>query len=89
MLAPTVSGGAYGIDYNSEASTFAPEKHLVSAIWNWGPYYVEVIKQVRAGTWRSADDWWPIGTGIVGLSPLVHNQSAFSEMDRWASCGHP
>jgi basic membrane protein A and related proteins len=60
--------GAYGVGYNSDAGRFAPEKHLVSAIWNWGPYYVEAIKQVRAGTWRSSDEWWPIGTGIVALS---------------------
>jgi basic membrane protein A and related proteins len=35
-----------------------------------GPYYVEAVKQVRAGTWKSTDQWWPISTGIVGLSPL-------------------
>jgi basic membrane protein A and related proteins len=62
--------GAYGVGYNSDASKFAPEKHLVSAIWNWGPYYVEAVKQVHAGTWRSTEEWWPIGTGIVDLSPL-------------------
>jgi basic membrane protein A len=60
--------GAYGVGYNSDASKFAPSKHLVSALWNWGPYYVEAMKQVRAGTWKSTDEWWPIGTGIVGLS---------------------
>ncbi|RMF91239.1 MAG: BMP family ABC transporter substrate-binding protein [Nitrospinota bacterium] len=61
--------GAYGIGYNSDASKFAPQKHLVSAVWNWGPYYVQVVKQVQAGTWRSEDVWWPIGKGMVGLSP--------------------
>jgi basic membrane protein A and related proteins len=34
-----------------------------------GRYYVETVKGVRAGSWKSTDDWWPIGTGIVGLSP--------------------
>jgi basic membrane protein A and related proteins len=62
--------GAYGVGYNSDASKFAPAKHLVSAVWHWGPYYVETLKQVRAGGWKSADDWWPIGSGIVGLSSL-------------------
>ena len=61
--------GAYGVGYNSDASKFAPEKHLVSKVWDWGPYYVDTVKRVRAGTWKSTDDWWPIGTGIVGLSP--------------------
>ena len=62
--------GAYGVGFNADASKFAPEEHLASAIWNWGPYYVAAIKQVRAGTWKSTDEWWPIGTGIVGLSPF-------------------
>src|SRR5919108_1486670 len=62
--------GAYGVGFNADASKFAPAKHLVSAIWNWGPYYVEAVKQVRAGAWKSRDDWWPIGTGIVRLSAL-------------------
>jgi len=62
--------GAYGVGFTADASKFAPEKYLASAIWNWGPYYVAAAKQVRAGTWKSTDEWWPIGTGIVGLSPL-------------------
>jgi basic membrane protein A len=62
--------GAYGVGYNSDASSFAPTKHLVSAVWHWGLYYVETIKRVRAGSWKSSDDWWPIGSGIVGLSSL-------------------
>jgi basic membrane protein A and related proteins len=62
--------GAYGVGFNADASKFAPEKHLTSAIWNWGPYYAAAVKQVRAGTWKSIDEWWPIGTGIVGLSPF-------------------
>jgi basic membrane protein A and related proteins len=61
--------GAFGIGYNSDASKFAPEKHLVSALWHWGPYYVDVVKQVRAGSWKSTDAWWPISTGIAALSP--------------------
>jgi basic membrane protein A and related proteins len=27
--------GAYGVGYNSDAGKFAPQKHLVSAVWNW------------------------------------------------------
>ncbi len=61
--------GAYGVGYNSDASKFAPQKHLVSALWHWGPYYVETVKKVMAGTWKSEDVWWGIETGIVGLSP--------------------
>jgi basic membrane protein A len=62
--------GVYGVGFNADASKFAPVKHLTSAVWNWGPYYVEMVKQVRAGIWKSTAEWWPIGTGIVGLSPF-------------------
>lgn len=62
--------GAYGVGFNADVSKFVPEKHLVSALWNWGPYYVEAVKRVRSGTWKSTDEWWPIGTGIIGLSPF-------------------
>jgi basic membrane protein A len=62
--------GAFSVGFNADASKFAPTKHLVSAMWNWGPYYVEAVTQVRAGTWKSSGEWWPIGTGIVGLSPF-------------------
>jgi basic membrane protein A len=62
--------GAYAVGYNSDASRFAPTRHLVSAVWNWGPYYAEVARQVRAGTWKSEGIWAPIGQGMVALSPF-------------------
>jgi basic membrane protein A len=60
--------GAYGVGYNSDAGKFAPGRHLVSAVWQWGPYYVDAVKRVRDGNWKSVDDWWPITSEIVGLS---------------------
>jgi basic membrane protein A len=62
--------GAYSVGYNSDMSSFAPKAHLTAPIWNWGPFYVETVNKVRAGTWKS-DAWWPgLKEGIVGLAPF-------------------
>jgi basic membrane protein A len=62
--------GAYSVGYNSDMSAFAPKAHLTAPIWNWGPFYTETVKKVRAGTWKSGS-WWPgLKEGIVGLAPF-------------------
>jgi len=62
--------GVYSIGYNSDMSTFAPKAHLTAPVWNWGPYYTSVVKEVQAGTWKSESVWPGIKTGIVGLAPF-------------------
>ncbi|MBO8138497.1 MAG: BMP family ABC transporter substrate-binding protein [Desulfotomaculum sp.] len=61
--------GAYGIGYNSDMSKMAPKAVLTSAVWNWGPYYVETIKAVKEGTWQPGSYWGGLKDGIVGLAP--------------------
>ena len=62
--------GIYSIGYNSDMSPFAPEAHLTAPIWNWGPYYVDVVNQVKNGTWKSSADWFGLDYGIVDLAPF-------------------
>ncbi len=62
--------GVYCIGYNTDMSKLAPKAHLVSAVWNWLPFYEDVVAKVRAGTWKSGSFWPGIETGIVGLSPF-------------------
>lgn len=60
--------GVYSVGYNTDMSKFAPEAHLVSAVWDWVPFYLDVVGQVRAGTWKSGNFWPGIETGIVDIS---------------------
>ena len=62
--------GVYSIGYNSDMSAFAPKAHLTAPIWNWGPFYVETVKQVKAGTWKAESSWPGLADGIVDLSPM-------------------
>ena len=44
---------------------------LTSVIWNWGPYYIDIVESVMDGTWESEQYWggWP--DGIVDLAPIA------------------
>jgi basic membrane protein A len=64
-------GGAYGISYNSNMSQFAPNAVITGPVWNWGPYYVETIKAVQAGTWKSEEYWGPMSDDVVDLAPIA------------------
>jgi len=61
--------GKYSIGYNSDMSKLAPKAVLTSAVWNWGPYYVETVKAIKEGTWQSFQYWGSMADGIVGLAP--------------------
>jgi len=62
--------GVYSVGYNSDMSAFAPQAHLCAPIWNWGPFYKDVVDSVRQGSWKSASTWYGLEKGIVDLSPI-------------------
>ncbi len=49
--------GVPAIGYGTDAAKYGAKCVLVSPIWNWGPYFVEVVKQVQAGTWKPTPYW--------------------------------
>ena len=51
-------------------SAFAPKSHLCAPVWNWGPYYKEVVDAVRNGTFEPKPVWYGMEHGIVDLSPM-------------------
>ncbi|MGC7846239.1 BMP family ABC transporter substrate-binding protein [Desulforudis sp. 1088] len=63
------AAGKLSIGYNSDMSKLAPKAVLTSAVWNWGPFYVDIVKQVKEGTWTNKQWWVPMSEGIVDLAP--------------------
>lgn len=61
--------GVWSLGYDSDMAKFAPTVHLTAPVWHWSVFYNHVAEQVYKGTWKSADDWWGIETGLIGLSP--------------------
>ncbi len=61
--------GKWSIGYNTDMSPFAPKAHLTAPIWHWEKIYVDVVKQVRDGTWKSRQLWPGLEAGAIDLAP--------------------
>ena len=62
--------GKLSIGYDSDMSKFVGDTVLTSPIWNWGFYYVEQVKAILDGTWKTHQYWGGLKEGIVDLAPL-------------------
>jgi basic membrane protein A len=47
-----------------------PEAALTSPMFVWGPYYINVVKQVLDGTWTTNQYWGGWVDGVVELAPI-------------------
>lgn len=65
--------GVWSIGYNTDMKEIAPKAYMTAPIWNWGPYYVEQVKAVMEGTWKTDSYWGGMKEGIVELAPLTAN----------------
>ena len=65
--------GKFAIGFNTDAAKVVPKAYITAPIWNWGPYYVKVVKQVMAGTWKPTSYWGGMQDGIIKLAPLTKN----------------
>jgi len=61
--------GKFGISYNTDMRSFAPKAILTGPVWNWGPYYVKVVKAVMDKTWKSEQYWGSMAENIIDLAP--------------------
>lgn len=50
--------------------TYAPNYSLTASVWNWGPYYVDVVKSVMNKTWKTGSYWGGAEDGIIDLAPI-------------------
>lgn len=62
--------GVFGIGYNTDMRELAPKANMTSPVWNWGPYYVKVVKAVQEGTWKPEQYWGGMADGVVDLGPF-------------------
>lgn len=62
--------GMWVIGYNTPMDKYAPTRHLVTPVWNWGMYYDYAAKKINDGSWKSEQVWWSMKEGLVNLSPM-------------------
>ncbi len=63
--------GAWSIGYNSDMKAMAPKSYMTAPVWYWTPYFVQQIKDVQNGTWKSHSYWGGMKDGIVDLAPMT------------------
>jgi simple sugar transport system substrate-binding protein len=64
--------GIYSCGYHYNGAKLSPEKYLTGAEWDWGPMYVQFVKDYQAGTLQKDmphQKMWDLAQGAVKLSP--------------------
>jgi basic membrane protein A len=75
-LVAAANAGKWAFTYDYVNScTPAPEKCLGTPYWNWGPVYLDVVKQIKAGTWKPGNEYLDAKTGIVGFYGFMDGQT--------------
>lgn len=52
----------------SDMGSFGPNAQVTALVNNWAPYYVQRVKAVMDGTWKSTDTWGGLNSGMLQLS---------------------
>ncbi len=67
--------GLYGIGYDSNnACEVDPDHCLTTPYWNWGPIYVQMIEEMKAGTWTPGDLYFETDSGALGLLGFMEGE---------------
>ena len=64
--------GIHGSGQSSDMTHFAPKAILTSIEDNWGPYYVQEVKAVMDGTWKTHDTWGGLASGMVVMGAYMN-----------------
>jgi basic membrane protein A and related proteins len=78
-ILPATTQGKWGIGYHSDMSGALGEKHLLSVVWDFGPYYTAQVKAIMDGTWKSEAAWIGMDQGMVGVTKVNPNAAAGSQ----------
>ncbi|MGI6005266.1 MAG: BMP family ABC transporter substrate-binding protein [Christensenellales bacterium] len=62
--------GVFGVGYNSNMSSDAPDAVLTSTVWDWSAYYTFAVEAMISGTWTGENYFGGMAEGMVGYSPL-------------------
>lgn len=57
----------FAVGQASDMSAFGKNAVLTSLVNNWAPYYIERVKAVMDGSWKSGDVWKGIGSGMLQI----------------------
>ncbi len=64
--------GKHGFGQSSDMIKFAPHAQLTAIVDNWGPYYVERVKALLDGSWKSQQSWEGLKDKTVVMAPYTN-----------------
>jgi basic membrane protein A len=64
--------GLLGFGQSSDMIKFAPHAQLTANTDSWGDYYVQEVKKVLDGTWKTGDTWGGMAQNMVVLAPFTN-----------------
>lgn len=62
--------GVWGIGFNSDMKSEAPDAVLTSVVWKWGVYYTYLIGSVVDGSFTTTPYLGGLAEGMVDITPL-------------------
>ena len=71
--------GILAVGQASDMKSFGPKAQVTSIMDNWGPYYIERIKAVMDGSWKTQSVWMGLKDGAVKMAaygPAVTPEAA-------------
>ncbi len=64
--------GLHGFGQSHDMISFAPKAQTTAITDDWGPYYVERVKAVLDGTWKSQASWEGLKEKMVVMAPYTN-----------------
>ncbi|MGE4378037.1 MAG: BMP family ABC transporter substrate-binding protein [Burkholderiaceae bacterium] len=68
--------GKRAFGWDSDMKAYGPKAHLASSIINWGPYYIQSVKEVLDGTWKTGRSWWGVKEGAIDIVSIADDVPA-------------
>jgi basic membrane protein A and related proteins len=62
--------GAKWTGYHTDRSEEVPDAWLTATVWDWGPFYIDTVREVMEGTWTSESYYGSMADGMVNLAPF-------------------
>lgn len=63
------SRNVYAFGQASDMRNFAPKMHLTSIVNDWGGYYIERVRAMLDGTWKTGSIWHGFKDGMIKMAP--------------------
>jgi basic membrane protein A and related proteins len=75
-LVAAAGAGKWALTYDLLGSCSpSPKNCLGTEYWNWGPIELNIVKQIRAGTWKAGNAWLEADSGLLGFYGFMPGQT--------------